>query len=96
MEPQVRTTKRQAIFQLFVENIGRKFSSHELHAEFGSAFRSRVSDINRLASSPIRIVNHTASRDRGEISFYWSVLKHPTAIRAMRKRFSGRSGMRGA
>lgn len=69
----VRTTKKERIYALFSENIGRKFNSAYLHATFGSAFRSRVSDINNDPASAIRIVNKTNIKDDGEVSVYWAI-----------------------
>lgn len=69
----VRTTKKERIYALFCENVGRKFNSAYLHATFGSAFRSRVSDINNDPASVIRIVNRVNTKDDGEVSVYWSV-----------------------
>jgi hypothetical protein len=62
-------TKRQRIFNLFAENIGRKFESHDLHATFGSSFRSRVSELNRDPYILITIKNRTTIL--GDSS-YWS------------------------
>ena len=52
-------TKRDRILNLFFNNIGREFSSSNLHSTFGSSFRSRVSDINRDPSVGIAIKNRT-------------------------------------
>lgn len=63
------TTKRQRIMNLFFDNIGRKFDSSNLHATFGSSFRSRVSEINRDPYSTITIKNLTTITSD---SIYWS------------------------
>lgn len=72
-----RLSKRELIQQFFCTQIGRKFSSPMLHAEFGSSFRTRVSDINLSADSPIWIHNEVAfdSERQAEVSVYWSELR---------------------
>jgi hypothetical protein len=73
----IRKSKGVRIKALFAENIGKHFNSNQLHATFGSGFRSRVSEINRDPLSPFRIVNHTIPDGyrMGERSEYWSELK---------------------
>jgi len=68
----VRLTKKARILELFKEHIGQEFSSNNLHATFGSAFRTRVSEINLDPSSPVRILNR--SMPSGD-SVYWAVGK---------------------
>jgi hypothetical protein len=72
MEPAIRQSKRQRILHFFAQNLGKRHGSRNLHAIFGSSFRSRVSDINLNSASPIRIFNETVSRDDGETSVYWA------------------------
>ncbi len=68
-----RRTKRQAIEQFFAANLGHKFPSSDLHAKYGSAFRTRVSDINRDLAASVTIRNSiTAQSDGFEISVYWA------------------------
>jgi hypothetical protein len=71
-----RTTKRQAIEDFFRAHPGQKFSSATLHAQFGSSFRSRVSDINRDPSASVTISNAVAVQESGtEASVYWSEVR---------------------
>ena len=72
-EPKVRITKRDAIAAFFEENLNQRFRTSELHNKFGTAFRSRVSDINRSPKYHIRICNRTLSKDEAERSEYWAV-----------------------
>ena len=67
-----RHTKWQQIEQFFRENPGRRFSSADLHARFGSAFRTRVSEINRSSESAIVIHNRVVFGDDAEQSVYWA------------------------
>jgi hypothetical protein len=64
-----RCTRRQQIERFFAENLGRGFPSPQMHARFGSAFRTRVSEINRDPGSGIEIVNQVGMNDR---SVYWA------------------------
>jgi hypothetical protein len=50
-----------------------------LHGWFGTSFRTRVSEINRDPTSPIRILNHTESTDEREASVYWAEIRVPEA-----------------
>ena len=43
-----RKTIRQRIMECFSENLGTEYKSSYLHGVLGSAFRTRVSEINRL------------------------------------------------
>lgn len=68
-----RTTKRQEIEQFFSDNLGVKFSTRDMHWRFGTAFRTRVSDINKPDSKSrivIRneVIGHNDSR-------YWAEVK---------------------
>lgn len=67
-----RLTKRQQIESFFAENPGRRFSSADLHARFGSAFRTRASEINRSSESMVIIHNETTFADGAEQSVYWA------------------------
>lgn len=80
---QARRSRRAAIEEFFRAHLGQRFGSPELHARFGPAFRSRVSEINRDTTCSIRIVNATtAARDeRGEAcerSAYCAELRTPS------------------
>lgn len=72
-----RASKRTKIYQFFEENCGKKFSSKYLHDTFGSSFRTRVSEVNRDASSQIQIRNEYVYDDlaKKEISSYWAEAK---------------------
>jgi hypothetical protein len=60
--------KFERINYLFFTNIGKDFDSVALHSLFGSAFRSRVSDVNRR-SWYIVIKNRKTAEGK---SVYWS------------------------
>jgi hypothetical protein len=71
-----RITKRQAIESFFSSHLGQKVSSLDLHAQLGSSFRSRVSDINRDLLSNLTILNSvTAQPDGSEASVYWAEVR---------------------
>jgi hypothetical protein len=72
---EIRKTKKQLIEDYFITRIGQVQSSFEMHMKFGQAFRSRVSDINRDSSSPIRIVNETKVVGDVEQSTYMAELR---------------------
>jgi hypothetical protein len=66
-----RGTKRAAIEAFFASHIGQQFSSPMLHAQYGSAFRSRVSDINRDPAASVTISNAVSVKaDGAEESVY--------------------------
>ena len=75
---QHRASKRGEIEQLFASNIGVRFCSADMHLRFGTAFRSRVSEINRCAIAAIVIHNEVTHNeaDGSERSVYWAELKH--------------------
>lgn len=66
--PENRKSMRQLIHTFFFCSVGRVYTSRILHDMFGSAFRTRVSEINRNRSSRIRIIN---SMETGN-SRYWA------------------------
>jgi hypothetical protein len=72
-----RKNKKQIIEEFFTANLGIKFASSEMHAKFGSAFRTRVSDINREGFALVTIHNECKWDDasQAEISVYWSALR---------------------
>jgi hypothetical protein len=74
-----RKNKKQVIEEFFTAHFGVKFSTHELHEKFGTAFRTRASDINRDETSLITIRNEHSWNElaQAEISNYWSELKEP-------------------
>jgi len=67
-----RTSKLSEIVAFFVANLGKPFSTAEMHLRFGPSFRARVSDIRSDPSCPIRILNTLDSEDH---SLYWSEVK---------------------
>jgi hypothetical protein len=69
---QRRDSKRAQIEAFFGDNIGLKFSSDYCHTRWGSAFRTRVSEINRDEFSSIRILNATDEQDHSQ---YWAVTR---------------------
>lgn len=80
VEPAIRHSKRQRILNLFAQNLGKRYDSRDLHGMFGTAFRSRVSELNLDSECPIRIVNETTSTDEGEMSVYWGEARHPESL----------------
>ena len=69
-----REGKRQQIEAFFRANLFHRFSSMKLHGMFGSAVRSRISEINRDESCSIRILNECCwdQEEKAEVSTYWS------------------------
>jgi hypothetical protein len=71
-----RRTKRAAIFDDFSTHVGQQFSSSACHAKYGSAFRSRVSEINRDLETTLTIRNAVSIQEDGtEESVYWSEVR---------------------
>lgn len=71
-----RMTKKQEIENFFCEHLGKHFRSNEMHFQFGSAFRSRVSDINKDKNSQIVICNEVeVGSDGKEYSTYYSAVR---------------------
>lgn len=70
-----RESKREKIEQLFSQNLGAPFTSLSLHMNFGSAVRTRISEINHDPNSTITIKNQTRWEGSAEHSVYWSVRK---------------------
>lgn len=68
----VRRTKRDAIASFFSEHIGERFCSAWLHGTFGSAFRSRVSELNRIQDFALVICNEVEVVNGEERSVYWA------------------------
>lgn len=67
-----RESKRDRILAMFERNLGQEFSTAFLHSEFGTSFRTRVSEINR-GDFLIRIRNKVHVENGGrEASVYWS------------------------
>ena len=69
-----RKSKKELIQEFFAGNVRKKFASPMLHAKFGSAVRTRISDINLDTKSPIVIKNATSwdPESEQEVSSYWA------------------------
>jgi hypothetical protein len=66
-----RRGRRDQIVAFFRCNISKSYQSDYLHSRFGSAFRSRVSEMNNDPNCAIRIFNHTERlADGAESSCY--------------------------
>ena len=70
-----RQSKREQILRFFLANPSVEYCSFELHARWGTAFRTRVSEINRDPQVPITIHNRVAVHSGREESIYWSELR---------------------
>jgi hypothetical protein len=68
----IRISKKKRVYELFREHLYQKFSSYALHEQFGSAVRTRISEINRDPGLDIRIRNRVQVEGNKEISWYWS------------------------
>jgi len=69
---ELRQNRRCEILNYFAARLGQHISSAELHRLFGSAFRTRVSEINRDPGAALQISNETGTGVGGEISLYWA------------------------
>lgn len=70
---QQRENKAALVEKFFWERIGKEFSSYEMHGTFGSAFRSRVSDVNKDETSRVTIRNKINPQASGaEHSVYYA------------------------
>jgi hypothetical protein len=73
---QRRDSSRARVEAFFGDNIGIKFSTKFLHHRFGSAFRTRKSEINRDPFSSIHIKKECDVTKQGDERFrYWAILK---------------------
>jgi hypothetical protein len=71
-----RNSDRARIDAFFCDNIGIKFSSKFLHDRFGSAFRSRKSEINRDPFSSITIERECDITKKGQERWvFWAVAR---------------------
>jgi hypothetical protein len=72
-----RKSKKAQIEEFFSANVGTRLASPELHAKFGSAVRTRISDINLDPNSVINIVNfwHFDPATQTEVSVYVAGLR---------------------
>jgi hypothetical protein len=76
----VRRSRGAQVQAFFIEHLGKRFGTMELHGRFGTSFRARVSEINRNPSLPISILNKTtvakdSSGQPCERSVYWAELR---------------------
>ena len=67
-----RVSKREQIRAFFLANLKQSFSTAELHTRFGTAFRTRVSDLNHDDDCPIVIRNVVRCSADGERSWYYA------------------------
>lgn len=75
-----RKTKREQIIDLFSAHLGVEMATSAMHAKFGSAFRTRVSEINR-SKHPILIRNRVTRTSEGEEhSVYWSEVREDAVV----------------
>jgi hypothetical protein len=78
MNSQTRESRRDRIVAFFCAHVGERFPTDYLHGQFGPAFRSRVSEMNRDPECSIRVFNYTARRADGtELSCYWAEWNSP-------------------
>jgi hypothetical protein len=66
-----RDSKRRQIEKYFAEHLGELVSSRAAHMKWGSAFRTRVSEINRDKLSQIFVNNEVKWAEGCEQSVYW-------------------------
>ena len=71
----LRQTKRQQIEAWFAEHPGIRLSTRDCHARWGTAFRTRVSEINRSQFASVTIHNHTGRVGNIEESYYWGTTR---------------------
>jgi hypothetical protein len=81
----IRQNKRNGIVDFFHENLNQPISSALLHAKFGSATRTRISEINRSPEFSITIHNQMQLCADGEISIYIAVPRELQPFLAPRK-----------
>ncbi len=66
-----RRGKRELIAEFFSANLGVSFGSPFLHGKFGSAVRTRISEINRDPAAGITVYNTVVRQpDGSEHSVY--------------------------
>lgn len=78
----IRTSKREQIKNFFTENVGVQFGTFDMHSRYGTAFRTRVSEINRDENSSITIRNKTIASVDADRSYYWSEMRQSQAVSA--------------
>ncbi len=70
-----RVTRRQQILEFFSVNLSVHFSSAAVHERFGTATRTRISEINRDPKAKIVIRNKVTVERGREVSVYWGEKK---------------------
>jgi len=70
-----RASKRSKLIEFFRAQLGRPIPSIELHMQFGTAVRARISEINRGSEGELVIENHICLTPNGEISSYTASLR---------------------
>lgn len=72
-----RLSKKELIAGFFYANLGHRYDSAWLHLKFGTAVRTRISEINRDPKALITIRNEGVwdANRRQETSDYWSELR---------------------
>lgn len=68
----IRLSKKSRIKSFFANHMEERFSTEELHKMFGTAFRSRVSEINREPECLFIIRNQSWVSGGREHSEYWA------------------------
>lgn len=71
----IRRTRRLEVLEFFLSNLAVEFSSAFMHERFGTAVRTRISEINRDAKAAIVIRNKVMVEDGREVSVYWAESK---------------------
>ena len=72
----LRKSKRNLIEEYFLARVGVPQNTMALHMKFGTAARTRISEINRDESAPIVIKNRTWRECGGEHSEYVAKWRH--------------------
>ncbi len=72
-----RRKKKLAVEEFFSANLGIRFPTMELHQKFGTAVRTRISDVNRDPEAILTIHNKHWFDEiaQVEMSEYWAELR---------------------
>jgi hypothetical protein len=73
----IRRNKRDLLAEEFRARLHEPISSPELHSKFGSAVRTRISELNRDPDGELLIRNYTYCTPAGEVSIY-TATRRPT------------------
>ena len=76
----IRQCKGALILAYFVANLYRPIPSPQLHAMFGSSFRSRLSELNRDPAVPIIVRNKIEILNGSEHSTYTAEPRPPAQL----------------